>query len=173
MPLTSERRGTLRSGGRNGSLSVNSSSVKALSYRQPPRSSRLWFCLVHMPCPRESTRTGAQNHNRFSRLKKIRDGLLVAEDWEEGAERLGIELPSSLRLVANQDGGKGSPPPSLHPFVRSCGAILSPRPHALFAAMLSGGQGRAGSRAREGLSLTAASRAARWRRTGREGRDHA
>src|SRR5262245_14289905 len=30
-----------------------------------------------MPRPRESTRTGVQNHKRFSRLKKIPDGLLV------------------------------------------------------------------------------------------------
>jgi 2-polyprenyl-3-methyl-5-hydroxy-6-metoxy-1,4-benzoquinol methylase len=30
-----------------------------------------------MPRPRESTRTGIQNHKRFSRLKKIPDGLLV------------------------------------------------------------------------------------------------
>src|SRR5215510_12790949 len=29
-----------------------------------------------MPRPRESTRTGVQNHKRFSRLKKIPDGLL-------------------------------------------------------------------------------------------------
>jgi hypothetical protein len=32
--------------------------------------------VVHMVAPGESTRTGAQNHNRFCRLKKIPDGLL-------------------------------------------------------------------------------------------------
>ena len=32
---------------------------------------------VRMPRPRESTRTGVHNHERFSRLKKIPDGLSV------------------------------------------------------------------------------------------------
>src|SRR5262245_26993105 len=37
-----------------------------------------------MPRPRESTRTGVQNHKRFSRLKKIPDGLLAAR-FEKGS----------------------------------------------------------------------------------------
>src|SRR5215472_12222058 len=43
--------------------------------------------------------------------------------------------------------------PWSHPFVRSCGAILSPRPHAVFADVSSGGQERARIARPQGLVL--------------------